>query len=402
MASYRDQLARDSRAWVAEGVLTEDQRAAILARTDRDARASALVLLALVGAAVVVLGVTLIVAANWDEVGRATRIAIGIALMVALYVAGYRVRFHHGLARTGSALLVIGSSAFLANLALVSQQYHVGTMATILLIFSVGSLAVAYVLPSRLHGALAGMALAAWVPVRGGDNLSDALRVASQPVGLVSVAAIVLLAGALHRATRFRELAGPLEATGAVLLLAAVYLLGFLRHTYERDVGEFGRRIALPRDVVVEWLVRAAVPAVLLAVGVVRLRREALPPRAWRALHAASAALTATVLWALVTLLSAPDRSERLELLLTIGFWALALALAVSLAWLGVAFDEARWRTTALAFIGLFVMTRYFDLFDDGGRRGVTFVVAGAVLLVLAALLERSRRALTAATGGAR
>jgi uncharacterized membrane protein len=48
----------------------------------------------------------------------------------------------------------------------------------------------------------------------------------------------------------------------------------------------------------------------------------------------------------------------------------------------------------AMAFIGLHVITAYFQLFGSMENTGMLFVMTGAVLIGLAIYLERKRRAI--------
>ena len=59
----------------------------------------------------------------------------------------------------------------------------------------------------------------------------------------------------------------------------------------------------------------------------------------------------------------------------------------------------------ALVYLGVFILTRYFDLFEGYGQTGLLFLGAGVLLLAVAFVLERSRRTLMqlsdASNGGA-
>jgi uncharacterized membrane protein len=54
----------------------------------------------------------------------------------------------------------------------------------------------------------------------------------------------------------------------------------------------------------------------------------------------------------------------------------------------------------ALLYLGLFVITRYFDTFGSYTQTGAFFIGGGVVLLAVAFALERSRRLLATLAGG--
>src|SRR3989338_3684202 len=164
-ASHR--LEADSATWVAEGLISAEQRARILdweRGQERPAR-SLTTILSLTGAAVVVLGITLIVATNWRDIPLMTKLAVGVALLVALYAAGYWVRFGPlARAKSGDALMLIGAGVFLGDLALVSQQYHIFESFSVpLLLVWIAVAPMPYLLRSRPYAFVGAGVFAAWV-----------------------------------------------------------------------------------------------------------------------------------------------------------------------------------------------------------------------------------------------
>ena len=108
----REELQALSADWVAEGIISAEQRQRILARSrgDQEGVSRVVVILSVFGAAVVVLGLTLIVATNWENISFLAKLGAGVALMVAVDAAGYWLRFGRpALRKTGEALLLIGS-----------------------------------------------------------------------------------------------------------------------------------------------------------------------------------------------------------------------------------------------------------------------------------------------------
>ena len=124
----RGGLERRVAGWVEAGILSAGQGQQIVefeeAAPGRSHRV--LTILAVLGAALVFLGIVLVISQNWDEIGRLPKLATGIVLLVACLGGGYWVRNGPlGLVRTGDALLLLGTGVLFGNLALISQQYHI-------------------------------------------------------------------------------------------------------------------------------------------------------------------------------------------------------------------------------------------------------------------------------------
>ena len=71
-----------------------------------------------------------------------------------------------------------------------------------------------------------------------------------------------------------------------------------------------------------------------------------------------------------------------------------------SVVWLGIALRREFWINAALVFLGLFILTRYFDLFSDYAQTGALFAGAGLLFMGLAFALERGRRVLSTSIDG--
>lgn len=116
-----DTLREEIHEWVREGIISEEQGEAILARyeTDDPGRSRAVLALSLVGAALVVVGVVLFLATNWADLPRAARAAVLLAAP-ALPYAGAVLAYRRRSPRVGHALgllgaILVGPSAFLLD-----------------------------------------------------------------------------------------------------------------------------------------------------------------------------------------------------------------------------------------------------------------------------------------------
>jgi uncharacterized membrane protein len=122
-----DALQDEVDAWVRDGIITESQAETILDRyedTDDGGRSRAVVALSVVGSALVLVGVTLFLATNWEELPTGGQVAVllgGPGLAYAGGVAAYRRALPRiGLACSLLGAVLAGPSVFLlADLAAV-------------------------------------------------------------------------------------------------------------------------------------------------------------------------------------------------------------------------------------------------------------------------------------------
>ena len=90
--SFAGQLSRESEAWVAEGIVSAEQAAAIRGRyadAREERRGSATTALAVIGAITLGVGVIGFVAANWDGMSHGVRLALLTVVVGGSYAAGF-------------------------------------------------------------------------------------------------------------------------------------------------------------------------------------------------------------------------------------------------------------------------------------------------------------------------
>lgn len=141
-------LETDSPAWVAEGLITEDQRARLLARYPPEA-VQAVGLLPLLGSILVGLSALSVVAANWQSLPTTMRLGLLLGSLLAAYAGGeYFLR--RGNRRLGHGLLGLGLVVFGASIILTSQLYQlVGYDVSGLLAWVVASVLLSYLYDSQ-------------------------------------------------------------------------------------------------------------------------------------------------------------------------------------------------------------------------------------------------------------
>lgn len=394
-------LSEESAAWVDEALITAEQRERLLARYEpaEPARSHVTTIIAWLGAAIVALGVTLVVATNWSAIPTLVKIVTGESLLVLLFGLGYWLRFG-GLQRTktGEAVLLVASAVFLGNLVLVSQQYHIETNPSrFFLALWLSVAALPYLLRSRAYALVSPAALVLWLVIEMARDGSP-LRASGLAIVLllVPIGAAILATGAAHRLERRLEaFAAPIEFTGGAVLFGAIYVLGFYRHFIETFEVDGGVSTDEPTLSVLLWL---ALPLAMLAAAAALATRRGLVqrpmPLSTMALAAGWLVVVVSVVWSWLVILEPRAAEERAFILWTGGFWLLALAFVGVLVWLAVATHRGWWVNLALVYLGFFVLTRYFDLFSSFGQTGLLFIGAGALLLAVAYALEQSRRSL--------
>ncbi|MBI1320492.1 MAG: DUF2157 domain-containing protein [Candidatus Hydrogenedens sp.] len=150
-------------ALVREGLLSEEQAAALRARygkVESVSRASIIIVLfSVLAAALIASGIILLLASNWDQLGRGTRAALSFApLAIGQALAAFTLwqRRDSVAWREGSGILLAGAIG--ASIALIGQTYNVpGDPQAFLLTWIVLGMPLVYLLNATTV-ALAGMA----------------------------------------------------------------------------------------------------------------------------------------------------------------------------------------------------------------------------------------------------
>jgi uncharacterized membrane protein len=141
-------LDTESPAWVAEGLITENQRARLLARYPPEV-VQAVGLLPLLGSILVGLSALSVVAANWQHLPTAVRLGLLLGSLLAAY-AGGEYFLGRGNRRVGHGLLGLGLVLFGASIILTSQLYQlVGYDVSGLLAWVVAGVLLSYLYDSQ-------------------------------------------------------------------------------------------------------------------------------------------------------------------------------------------------------------------------------------------------------------
>ena len=404
--------------WQAEGLITPEQAGRLSARYRLDALGEPgglwRHLITAAGAILIGLGVILLIAYNWDAMGKAAKLAIVFGSLILAHGAAILAVRDRPL--LGESLFALGSMLMGAAIFLVGQVYHLDShYPQALLLWSLGVIALAWALPSRVQAWMALILILAWHLSEVSDfhypnhwvwlllglmfplvwRLASPLLARSYSVTLLialgssqllhyrSVAVYTILALSVvliclpglvrgrHRETAL-EMAGP--AWGALILwLLAGSVDGFWR--------EF-LRLSWPEFSGAPWLWGLLLSSQLAFAGVL-LRRGLSKEILFAEL---------VLLLAMVPALLGP-RSTAGWAVQVVAINLLLLGLSVWMMVQGLqTLQRRRLVQGALLFAALVIM-RYLDLFDSLVARALVFLAVGAGMFALGHLYRRNRQA---------
>ena len=375
-------LGRELSIWQAEGLVHDDQAAAILRRYHATRRFSLARLLLALGAVFVGVGLIWLVAANLDQLPPLLRFLAVASIWLALLVGGEVLHSRRPLIpfQVIEAVRLLAALAFGAVVFQAAQSLQVPAFEPLLVgLWGIGALVHAYGVRA-LGPLLVGIpTLVTWFVWQ---VQWDAPSGFSAVLALAVVAVAAVSAGALHE--RGLRPFGPVwREVGAGLALAALFAAALPSVTATDFVWS-------------TWLVAGTIVAGLTAGAAIVLVRgyARLEPIGALVVLAASVLM---VLW------DAGDDPE----VLTLVDWAHAavsvcvyVVVAVGVAVLGILRNS--WRLTALATAGLVVFTtvQSFAVFAQIIQGAWLFVILGLIFLGTGYLFDRARRELAASLEG--
>ena len=387
--SFVQQLSRESEGWVAQGIVSAEQAAAIrscYADALEERRGSATTALAVIGAVAVGLGVIGFVAANWDGMSHAVRLVLLTGAVAGSYAAAYHLRERTGSRpRVGEALYLLGVVLFGASLFLVGQMYNVQAHDPLaLLLWSGGAGATALVVRSRAVAATAVLIFTAWVGFEFGLALDDAGGDAFAAFPVVAVfygGALYGLATAAQARIRehwFASSGFPESCRGVGLPVAAAGLFVF---TFSEAADELAQGTEGLDGLVLAGFVLLAV---LAFAGAGALALSHRPSGRYE-----GAALAAVLVTMLVAM-TAGGNGDLYALIFNVLFAAVALGVIYA----GYLSDEPWLVNLGVAFVAVDLIARYFDVFWSALPRSLGMIGAGLLVLGIAWVLERQRKRL--------
>lgn len=121
--------------WVEDGVITAEQARALNDRYRLDevrlkgVPARVITALSIIGALLVGAGMILLIASNWAAIPKPARLAMVISAILAINIAGYRLRFTRGdYPVLGAGLMFLGSIVYGAGIWLIAQTYNISSL----------------------------------------------------------------------------------------------------------------------------------------------------------------------------------------------------------------------------------------------------------------------------------
>lgn len=369
---------------------------------DRERSGGVLSLVAVLGwlgAAILGLGVILLISANWDDIPSLVKLLGFFVLFAAVNLANLHLRRTDRLPWFAEGLSFLGAVLFLAGIGLISQIYQVeGRPPTAVLIWLVAIAPLAWCFRSPSVTLLSLLALVLWLHLEQFNWSGPAYRFSPASVLMIEVGvgtALIGLAAVLREPEPVMALV--FRATGLLLLLAGVYALGFYRHLASDFRGD-------------SWIAAATPAAALLAgaVGLVVGYHWMLPGHAYLRdrLVILLSCLLGVSAWMLLTDLGLIPRGPDLAFFnfgwyrtfhladwtLSVAAWVLWFALALWCVLFASRTGRRAYLNVGVLAVGLGVITRFFDLMGGLFQTGLAFVVGGAVLLATCFAVEYWRR----------
>lgn len=161
MKKHINWLLKELDLWVQEGLIDDVQAGAIRGRypTDEQAGTWGRVAFAVAGALLIGLGVILLFAYNWEKMHKFAKLGVVFAALISVHGAGLFVKRRV----TQETLHVLGTMFFGAGIWLVAQIYHINEhYPTAFLVWGLGALSLAWVLPSLALALLATALMVLW------------------------------------------------------------------------------------------------------------------------------------------------------------------------------------------------------------------------------------------------
>ena len=387
--------------WQADGLISGEQAAAILARYDVPyARVGSAIgnrtvsVIAIMGAALIGLGIIAFVAANWSEIPTLAKLALMVVGTPVLYLAGWLLSYRFGFVRIGTAVILLGAMAFGASIHLVAQTYHVPVNHPNLMpAWFLGVIPLAYIARSQ---ALVGLSLILllvatafrgqeWVP----DILDDAM-VWLTPAYLLLGALLFALGRLQSRFAYTRPFARIFDILGLLVVAAPIYILGY--HTIWEEL-RWADRLSIEVMSAEYWIVvgfAALAAAAVVAVGVWLDRAQRATPILWEAVGVVAMAVVAAAMWVGLAV-GAQWLWWVFNLILLAGVLAMIAA--------GYRWNRAWLINLAVIIFAIALLTRYFEFGFGLLGQSVAFIVAGVILLAGGFGLELLRRRLVSRIG---
>lgn len=429
MARFLNKLQQLVQVATARGVLSPESAEALIALAketeDKTERTRGMLGLASVlgwlGGGIVVLGIILLLAANWSDIGDSVKIGGFLLVLAGTHGVALWIRWtDRPYPRTAEAFHFVGAGLFLAGVGLITQIYQLDIRPpNFVFLWFVAIAPLAVMLRSATISALAILAGIIWLHLEG-SNAGSPAQIFGYTSHLsleIGIGTALLGFSSLVRA-REPEVSHVMRALGALLLFYGVYMLGFYRYFTSPAVviasaGELGT-ISVPARPWLLPLTALLLGGFGLGAGWTRLAPES--ERLRNAVVALLAVLLTTCAVAVAGAIGTIPRGPAFDVfnfgappqtfdvagsLVSVTAWALWFLLALWCVAFGSQSGRRRYLDAGVAGVGLGVITRFFDLIGGLAETGTLFLIGGLVLLGTGWVLEKWRRSMLARLGEA-
>lgn len=368
------------------GLISDQQRHAIIQHFRLDNESNRLlVILGILGAVLISAGIILLIASNWENIPRFVKLVVGLTLLLSAHAAGWTLTRGGKHLVVAEALHLVGSGLFLANIALVGQVYHLSSRPPNgILLWLLGIAPLAWILRSKAQHILTLVAFGVWLGLE--LNQRDSWLFfdgEGRQFMVYALLGVLFTSGGLMLSqSRFPEFGPVTEKFGLLGLHLASYPLTLSLY-YGMDKVAPGA-----------WALTGVITAATVALTILSaLRLRVIPDMQWRWVWAAALLGVVALTW--VGLTVKMDRIWNAGALLVGPHWIATPALfffCLLQAQVGLIRRSPWLVNLAIVFIGLHLVTAYFQLFGTMQTTGMMFLITGVFLIGLAVYLERKRR----------
>ena len=395
--NFRQRLPSETARWQAAGIISPEQADAIRAfypagddiadSAPGNALAGRTVsVIAIMGAALVGLGIIAFIAANWSGIPTAGRLALLLGGTPAIYAAGWLLAHPFGYPRVGTAVILLGAIAYGASIHLIAQIYHLPLYHPSLLpAWFLGVLPLAYIERSRallMLGLILFLAAAifraqVWLP--GLDGTPTALA-----PGYLALGALLFAAGRWHsRIDALAPLARFYDLAGLLIAATIIYLAGY--HSLWAGGDLWISTLPTAEYWAVTAIATLAAAALVGYAGRIRPRAIRWEAAALIMMGAAAALLWIGAAWGALWF-------RFLFKYIWILFNLLLLGAVIGMIAAGYRWNRAWLINLAVALFAVTLFTRYFEFGFGLLEQSLAFIIVGVILLAGGFGLEHLRR----------
>lgn len=390
-------LNDESKTWETNGIISGEQRKAILSQYTPDEKQQQnklITVLAVLGSILVGLGVILFFASNWQVIPKEGKLTLIFTVLIAAYIIGYWIGFEKkNYPIVGRAIIFLGSIFFGAAIFLIAQIYHIsGHYPNIFLFWAIGIFPIAYLLKTKPTLFLALAVIITWF---GLETYSWIYPLDYYDVAHLYFPFIFLLLGItiyqlgwLHKKIEIlKHFSGIYQGIGLLIGLSMVYYLTFKEIFYTPSVGKT-QTIQYINMISYEYIV-AYIALLITSVIILFLRirnRSEISP------YETAAILFLFLMDVALYFIPITDSGWIIPIIINIIFALLIIGVII----LGYIYRKAFMINIGLVFFVLDVVSRYFDFFWKLLDRSIFFIIGGITLIAGSIILERTRRKMIA------